>query len=427
MRTMNRTLVSVAVVALIGCLHADAASGQLGSASARTLGLGGNATATASRLEAISVNPAGLGMPGRGFSLALFPVLGRTGLGPVTLADLSDVAGEVVPASTKQDWLSQITSEGGESGSTGAELSMLALTVGQVGFQVSLIGGGNLNLNPGIMELILYGNAGRTGAPVDLALTGSTADAWAVTTAGWSVGIPLKPATGSMALGATLKYSIGNGVLVGREQPGSLDSDPISVNVTFPVVMSDDEDYQMKQGSGIGLDVGFQMQRDRLHLGAAILNVFNTFAWDDTKLVYRAGTASLKEADNTTDFDKKAYSSAPAALKTALEDLKFDPSVSVGAAYDVRPDFTVTADVRNRFGDGMSFSPKLHAGAGAEYRGLGVLHLRGGAAVVTDGFQLGGGASLVLGPVNLSFATALQKGDPQDAVLGQFTLSFGGR
>ncbi len=427
MRTMNRTLTSVAVVALAGFLHADAVSGQLGNASARTLGLGGNATATARRLESISVNPAGLGMPGRGFSLALFPALGRSGLGPVTLADLSDVAGEVVSSSVKQDWLDQITDSNGESGSTGAELSVLALTVGQIGFQLSLLGGGNVNLNPGIMELLLYGNAGRTGTPADFTLSGSSADAWAVTTAGWSVGFPLRTENGSMALGATLKYSVGHGVLIGREQAGSLTSDPIAVDVAFPVVMSDDEDYKMNQGSGVGIDVGFQMQRDRLHLGAAVLNLFNTFAWDDTKLVYRAGTASLEESSNETDFDKRAFSSAPAVLKTAVEDLKFDPTISVGGAYDVRPDFTLTADVRNRFGDGMSLTPKLHAGAGAEYRGLGALHVRGGAAVITDGFQLAGGATLVLGAVNVSFATALQKGDPQDAMLGQFTLSFGGR
>lgn len=427
MRTMNQTLVSVAVVALVGVVHAGAVSAQLGNASSRTLGLGGNSTATARRFEAISVNPAGLGMPGRGFSLALLPAMGRSGLGPVTLKDLSDYQSKVVPASVKEDWLTRIASSDGEAGSTGAEFSVLALTVGQMGFQVSLVGGGNVNLNPGVMELLLFGNAGRTGSPASFALSGSTADAWAVTTAGWSVGIPLRTTTGSMALGATLKYSVGNGVMIGREQSGSLQSDPIKVNVAFPVVMTDDADYKFNQGSGVGLDVGFQMERDRLHVGAAVQNLFNTFAWDDTKLVFRSGTASLEEGDNNTDVDKKAFTSAPAMLKTAIEDLKFDPAIAVGAAYDVKPDFTVTADVRNRFGDGMSLSPKLHVGAGAEYRGLGALHLRGGAAMITDGFQLAGGASLVLGPVNLSFASALQSGDPQDAILGQFTLSFGGR
>ena len=56
-----------------------------------------------------------------------------------------------------------------------------------------------------------------------------------------------------------------------------------------------------------------------------------------------------------------------------------------------------------------------------------VLHLRGGAAVITDGMQYGGGASLVLGPMNLSIAGALQMGVLGEKGLGQVTLSFGGR
>ncbi len=58
--------------------------------------------------------------------------------------------------------------------------------------------------------------------------------------------------------------------------------------------------------------------------------------------------------------------------------------------------------------------PKLHAGVGAEYRGLRILHLRGGAAVVTRGFQFGGGLSL-------------ERGSLEDGAIAQVGLSFGGR
>ena len=58
--------------------------------------------------------------------------------------------------------------------------------------------------------------------------------------------------------------------------------------------------------------------------------------------------------------------------------------------------------------------------------GLKVLHLRGGLAKITDGTEIAGGASLVLGPVSLSAAGAKQSGDV-DAQLAQVTLSFGGR
>jgi len=427
MKTMNRTLALVAVVALAGLFQAGAATAQLAHASARTLGLGGNATATASRMEAISVNPAGLGMPGSGFSLTVLPMTFRSALGPVSLKDINGVAGQVISSTVKEAWLAKVLSSGGETGSAGGEITELAFTAGHFGFQVSTLASADVNLAPEVMEVVLYGNAGRTGTPANISFSGSAANAFAVTTLGAGYGFPIKMAKGSMALGATLKYSIGHALAVGREKGGRLQSDPIKVNVNFPIVVTNGDDFNgANGGSGVGLDVGFQMQREKLHLGAAVQNVLNTFAWDDAMLEYRAGTATLQQADNNTDFDAKPYASAPADMKAVVDDMKFDPALAVGAAYDVKPDFTLSADMRTRFGDGMSLTPKTQVGAGAEYRGLRAIHLRGGLASVTGGFQLGGGASLVLGPVNFSFAAAKLSGDTAGSV-GQFTLSFGGR
>jgi hypothetical protein len=95
---------------------------------------------------------------------------------------------------------------------------------------------------------------------------------------------------------------------------------------------------------------------------------------------------------------------------------------------DVSNDFTVSGDLHSRFSDeGIALSPKFHLGAGAEFRGLRVLHLRGGAAVITGGVQYSGGVSLVLGPLNVSTAFAMQTGDIGENVLAQAAISFGGR
>ena len=425
MRTMNRTFATVAVVALAGLTQIGSASAQLANASAATLGV--SSIATVRHFGAIANNPAGLGMPGAGFSLSLAPVTVRQGLGPIGLGDLKDQEGKVISSSVKEEWLSRVAAQGQQAGSVGAEVTFLALTLGNFGFQVSTVGGGNVSMSPDVMEIALFGNAGRTGQPADLTLSGSTMDGFAVTTFGAGFGLPITAERGSMAIGATLKYSVGHVVAVGREQGGNLQSNPIKVNVNFPTVITDDEDYDPNNGSGVGLDIGFQLERDRLHFGATVQNVINTFSWDETRLVYRPGTALLEEGNNSTDFDAQSYAAAPAVLKAAVEEMTFDPVVSVGAAYDLQPDFTISGDVRNRFGDGMSTTPKLHAGVGAEYRGLGALHVRGGAAVVTDGFQFGGGASLLMGPVDLSVGGAMVKGDLEDVSVFQFTLSFGGR
>ena len=430
MHTRNRISARVASATLpcLVCLaHAMPMSAQLANASAATLGVGGNATAVARGFGAISVNPAGLGMPGAGFSLALAPVAVRQGLGPVTLSDLTDFEGALVPAATKAEWLARVVAEGRQAGTAGAEVSEVALSIGHLGFQFSTLAGASMNLAPDVVEAVLYGNAGRTGEPTDLSLSGSGVDAFGVSTAGVSLGVPLSSENGDMALGVTLKYSVGHVVAVGRDQGGSVQSDPVRVDVDFPLVTFDQDRGTFNNGSGIGVDVGFQLKRDRVSFGAAVLNAFNTFAWNEDKLVYRPGTALLEKGSYDIDFGKQPIASAPVAIRQILDDQRFDPVISLGGAYDVGPDFTVSADIRNRFGDGMSLSPKLHAGVGAEYRGLKVLYLRGGGAVISDGIQFGGGASLVLGSVSLSFAGAIQQRDMEDTNIAQVSLSFGGR
>ncbi|HSG07055.1 MAG TPA: DUF5723 family protein [Longimicrobiales bacterium] len=427
MHTKSRRFRLIASVALGSLLPSASVTAQLANASAATLGLAGNATAIARGFGAISVNPAGLGMPGAGFSLAVAPFSVRQGLGPVTLSDLKDVQGTLVPNATKEDWLARVAARGSQTGQVGVEVSEFALSMGHLGFQLSTVAGASMNLTPDMVEAMLFGNAGRNGAPVDLSLVGSNLRAFGVTTAGLSYGRPVSSALGEMALGVTLKYSVGHVVAAGRDEGGSTQSDPVRVDLAFPLVTFDQDGGGFNNGSGIGADLGFQMKAGRVSLGAAILNAFNTFGWNEEKLVYRPGTTILEEGRTATDFEKQPLASAPAEVRQTLEDMRFDPTISVGAAYDIDEDFTVSADVRNRFGDGMSLTPKLHAGVGAEYRGLSALDLRGGAAMISGGVQVSGGASLILGRVNLSFAGAVQRGDMEDATIAQFSLSWGGR
>ncbi|MEQ8329104.1 MAG: conjugal transfer protein TraF [Longimicrobiales bacterium] len=416
------TLGAAFVVALVATAPVEA---QLANASAATLAQGGNAVATARGFAAIASNPAGLGMTGNpGFSLALAPVYARTGLGPVTLSDLKDVEGQVVSPATKEDWLSRIAVEGGQTGSVGARVSALALSAGRIGFQLSTLVSGRMSLSSGVAEAILYGNAGRTGEATDLEITGSTLDGYAVTTAGLSLGLPIAVADGELAVGATLKGSVGHALVVAQGSTGRFQSDPLRVDLRFPMVLTGEDDVG-SSGSGVGLDVGVSLRRDRLSAGASVSNIVNTFSWDTGTLRFREGTAVLEEGNNASDFDEQPYANAPAALQSLVDDKGFQPAITLGAAYDVSPTFRVMGDLRNRFGEGLDVGPDFQAGVGGEFRALSVLALRAGAAVITDGVQFGGGGSLVLGPVNLSMAVARQQGDLDDSTIGQFTLSFG--
>lgn len=417
--------------ASLGLVLAAAAplAAQLSSPSPRTLGLGGHSAATARRLEAVAVNPAGLGIPGQGgFSLALFPLTVRQTLGPLTLADVEEYAGKLVPREVKEDWLGRIEAEGGQRGSFGLEVTGLAMTVWRLGFQMTTLVAGEVNLAPDIAQVALFGNAGRTGSPEDLSLSGSLAKAYAVSTLAVSYAHPFRLAGGgALSVGATLKHSLGHALVLGREEGGVLQSDPIRVQLEFPIVALDEDDPSPVMGSGTGVDVGVQFKRGRLQVGAVVLNLWNGFAWDDTKLVYRPGSALFEEGASRTDFRKQPYGQAPAGVQALVEEMRFDPVVAVGGAWQVWPDLFVSADLRHRSGEGMGVGPENHVGVGVEYAGLGPLELRAGAAAVSGGLQLAGGLGLHFGPVGVSVAGAMLRGGGPDGNMAQVALIWGGR
>jgi len=433
MKTQIVRTVTAAVLTTVGlCLAPAAAHGQLAEASASTLALSGAHTASVRGFGAISVNPAGLGMPDSGFSLAILPVQGRTGFGPVKLSDLYEYQETLVPGSVKEAWLTSIEAAGGQSVLAGLDVSGLALTFGSFGLQVSTTGSADFFLPPGVAEAILYGNAGRTGEASDLDLAGLGADAFATTTAGVTYAFPVGPAM----FGVTGKYTVGHGLAVARATSGSISSNPIRIALESPVIGPCDDEFfgncaesVGNNGSGFGADVGFMMNLPVVRIGASITNVFNTFAWDVATLSYRPGTMLVEEGVGEEDFEEAPYAGAPADLRETVEGYGFKPMLRAGAAMDFPMDLTVSADIHHRVSEeGMALGPRSHLGVGAEWRALKLIHLRAGAGLISGGTQFSGGASLVLGPVNLSVAGARRDAEAaSQETLAQFTLSFGNR
>ena len=435
MKTTRKTLI-LSVLSLAAAVGtASQSNAQITNASASTLALAGNHTASVRGFGAISVNPAGLAMPGSGFSLALLSGGGRAGFAPVTLWDLAEFQGALVPPSTKEAWLSKIIASGEEQGSVGAQVTLLALTAGNLGFQLSATGSVDATIPPGVAEAVLYGNAGRTGSLTDLSLTGATLKGFVVSTAALSYALPL---TDALALGVTGKYVRGHGVAVARSV-GAIEGDPLAVQLALEAITTciDDENCPQQDltngGSGYGLDLGVMLNLGRITLGGSMQNLVNTFEWDTRTLNYRGGVILELEEEEEEErrreqgADVQIFTSAPADLKTSIRGYTFQPSYRLGATLDVTSALTLTGDIQRELGDdGISLGQRSHAGVGAELR-AGFVHFRGGVAKITDGMQYGGGASLVLGPVNLSGAVGLQRGEERETVMGQFVLSFGNR
>jgi hypothetical protein len=421
---MTRKSIHAALTATTMLIFASTAFAQLPSASTRALGMGDNATAAAAGFNAVAWNPALLGLPNnpKG-SFTLLPLRGIAGLGPVELGDIADYSGEFVPNSVREKWLTQIEQEGSEQGTGGADVTILGLQIGRIGLQVGSRARAVSNLSPGAAELLFFGNAGRTGEPRAFNLAGARLQGHGESTAALSFGIPIsKSGTRSVAVGITAKYTIGHGIIVAQDQGSTVSAEP-ALSLNFPVILPNTDDFDAQAGNGFGLDIGFAMSQGKTTIGASVKNIVNSFKWDETKLVFRPGTATFNATTKTSDFDEAPLSAAPPALRQLLDDAKYKPTIAVGLAREITGKLAVSADARMRAGDTtIEEEPKLHIGAGAEFKPAGLLSLRGGAAIVTGGYQIGGGVGLSLGPINLAASVASRKGELGTDVITMVTL-----
>ena len=421
----SRLLMALALALLLA--SAGSASAQLPVASAATLDRGFDPTAFGGGFAAIASNPAGLARADApGFSLALPGISGVAGVGPVTLQDFADWEGQLLPAAVKDDWMARVRSSGGQSVRVGAGATPLALSIGPVGFQVSSRVGSRGQLSADAVELLLYGNAGRTGQPGDFDLTDSFLEGFAVSTAALSLGVR---ATERVLVGVTAKYSIGNGLGIARDGGSFVNGTPVSIDLDFPVLLPYPDGFEFDHGGGIGMDLGVIWDAGPLTAGATLENVFNTFEWDLTGYSYVPGQAVFSQDVRESDFDEVPLESAPQDLRddfqALADELLPERRLAVGVHLEAYPTLDLFGNVQKSLTDGMSFEPDFYMGVGMEWSLLSFLPLRAHGAVITDGFQLGGGLSLVLGPVHLSGGAAMRSDSTQDSVLGTFTLSFG--
>ena len=417
-------------------VKAQTVSAQLPGASPAVLGTGDNYTALARGFTAISVNPAGLGMSDNpGFSLAIVPIQLRIGVDPLTLNNLKSAGDFVVSGTTKAYWLDQITEAGELTSRGGLDATPLAFTTGRVGFQISTVGEGSVELGPDATELVLFGNAGRTGTARDLRLAGTRMDAWAATTAALGFGIPIGGAIDqSFAVGMTLKYTVGHTLVLGRDSGSLIQNNPVEIDLRFPsIAPSSDEGSSVgsilraNNGTGVGIDVGGAWQSGKLMVGVTIQNLFNTFEWDLDGFVYRSGKVLVNDTVTTLDdFDlEQAVALAPASLREEALGQRFGPAFAVGMAYRATSKITITADAQHNTSETLVVDEASHLGVGLEFRPVQILFLRSGISLVSTGrSQYAMGLGLVLGPVNLS-AGVLSESGSGDYTVGSVALSFG--
>lgn len=419
--------------ALVLALAAAPSTAQAqGNASAAATAMGDNFTALARNFNAIAWNPANLGLSGNsGFTFALSPQFGA-GTGPITLDDLNSFAGIVVPQGVRESWLQKVTDNGGQNLSGKLDFTPFAFSLGAFGFSATTTVRANGDLPPAVAELLLFGNAGRTGTAQNYTLENLALDGNATTSFALAYGrkVPLVP-LGELAIGVTGKYMLGHGMASIRDNGSTITSNPIQININAPLVVTDTAEF-MNNGSGIGFDVGASWQLGKLTTSLVVHDIISTFAWKTDNLYYMPVEATFDQDSSSSEIeDLLPLSSAPLALQQELrariKNADVTPTVAIGAAWTGFRRVTLAADLRQRFGDGLEIGPKTQIGVGAELRYIPFVPLRAGLTTLGEGVRYSAGLGLEFGVVNFQFATMMMSAAGRNDSGFGFTMSFGGR
>ena len=403
-----------------------------GNASAAATAMGGNYTAVARNFNAVAWNPANLGLPGNSrFSIAYSPQV-RVGSGPITRQDLNDYAGIVVPQAVREAWMQKVTDNGGQNFGGDINITPLALSIGRFALSATTTLRADGVLPPAMAELLLFGNAGRTGLPQNYTLTDLAFDANATTTIGLAYGrrVPLVP-IGDLAIGVTGKYMLGNAAASMRDGGSAITSSPLQIIIDAPVVVTDTAEL-VNNGTGVGFDVGATWQVGNLRASAVVHDLVNTFAWKTDNLYYMPVRATFNQDSSTSAVEKLLpLSSAPQAvqdeLRARLGESKVNPMLALGVAWTGLKRLTLAADLRQRFGEGIELGPKTQVGLGVELRLIPFIPLRGGITTLGDGMRYSGGFGLEFGLFNLQAAGMLMAAEGRNDTGFGLTMSFGGR
>jgi hypothetical protein len=415
------------LAAATGLLIASPALAQVPSASTPALGMADNYTAAARGYNAIAWNPAGLGLSGnQGASLTLLTLRGVNGFGPITLSDLAGYSDALVPAAVKQEWLARITNAGGQTGTGEATATWGAFQAGRFAMQFGTATRGVTDLSPGVAELVMFGNAGSAGsgsggggaAAASLDLSGSSLAAYAYSTAAASYAQPFAVGAGRLSLGLTVKWTAGHALAFGENSTGSSTPNPVALRLDFPLVQTvlNPDSLKFNNGNGFGVDVGAGLEMGRWTVAAALQNVYNGFQWDTDALRYRPLSIEFTDQQTDTETEAVAFTEAPASVRERVEQLTFEPVLSLGAMVRPTERLAVTGDFRKTSETAMSAGPVMHAGAGLQYHLASWLPVRLGGALVSmgeddSGFQVAGGLGINVGGWNIAGSFARRDTD----------------
>jgi len=383
----------------------------VGSGADSTPRPAGNATAS-------PANPAALA-DGEGWAATLTPLRLTLGLTPITGRDLVRAGDGVLTRARREAWLRRL--DGGvQTGVGEAIVGPLALRRGSWAVELATTAVGRTRLPADAVELLLFGNAGRSGTPRDFRLTDSALDGAAFTSIGVARGTRL---TERLAMGVRGHATIGHGVLTTRDAGSVLSGDDATADVRLPTITS----TGFAPGFGVGLDLGATWRGGGGTTGVVLRNAATTFAWSDDDLRLREGETLVEGEGVSSDFDARPVSEAPAALRALLRRLRPARRLEIEHVRPLTQGVHLRFVLRARVERGISPAAPDARLVGMSWDVSERLALAAHTGAVEGDLRLGAGARIRFGGWALSGAWALDRGDDREGSTLALTLGWSPR
>jgi hypothetical protein len=399
--------------ALLACAAREAGA-QSPAPSARGLALANSYMARARGYEAPFWNPANLGLPDRpSFSIGLPGASAYVNNNSLSYGQIADLYGEYIDDATKSELLADIRQDDPDrmfelSFDVGAHA--VAASIGRFAFGVGAVGGGELEVSPDALELLLFGNVGEDGSGGDFTLEGSQAQAWAMSSAFVSYAQPFTiPALDwldtQFSVGATVRYGVAHGFVQLNDRGSLLTADPLVLDAEAEVMASTDADA----GRVWSVDMGAAMDYDSLlTLGISLQNAFAGISWNEeefelTSYTVTADFDSTSLTDTTRTFHELGAEEQQRVMDR-LDEAEVPRRLRLAAVYRLSRNLSLSADYTELIGGTLRASWDRTFAVGGELRLIPALPLRAGLA--TDFSQLAytGGLGIHSGPVHTDFA-----------------------
>jgi hypothetical protein len=427
---MERHRITAILFGLLAGL-AGPAWAQLGTPSARSLGLADSYMARARGYEAPFWNPANLGLSDRpGWSVGLAGASGYLNNNSLSYGQVTDLYGEFIDDATKSRLLADIRRDDPDrmfelAFDVGA--NVLGVSVGRLAIGFGAIGAGDIRVTPDAMELLLFGNVGEDGTGKDFSLAGSQAQVWALSGVSLSYAQPFTYPTligVTFSVGASIKYGVAHGLARLTDNGSVLTGDPLALNVDAEALTSNDADA----GRVWAVDLGAAMEwGPSLVVGLSVANALTNIAWNEdvfelTQFAAQADFDSTAWTDTTFTFAELSPADQE-RVTAALEAADLPRQLRLGGLYRLGPRFTLSADYVEQIGGSLRARWERTLAVGGELRPTDVLPLRAGLATNFEQVAVTGGLGIYAGPVHLDFSIGRWGVLGGDGIVGALSLS----